>query len=67
MSITVMALCRLERTVQRTLQKLRKRDLVIFEDGLYRIAVPIFSQWIECNAWSTSQLEPFSRRAERMR
>ncbi len=39
-----------ERTVQRTLQKLLKRDLVIFEDGLYRIAVPIFSQWIECNA-----------------
>jgi len=37
------------RVIRRTLETLRKRDLVLQEDGIYRIAAPIFIQWIERN------------------
>ena len=38
-----------EKTVQRTLQTLYKRDLVLREDDCYRIAAPIFCEWVERN------------------
>ncbi len=34
-------------TVRHALQVLLKRDLVLLENGDYRIATPIFSQWVE--------------------
>jgi len=40
----------IEQTVKYKLQILLKRDLVLFEDGLYHIATPIFSQWVERNS-----------------
>lgn len=36
-----------EKTINYTLQALRKRDLVLLEESKYRIAAPIFSEWIE--------------------
>ncbi|MGZ3647055.1 MAG: hypothetical protein ACXVCM_24740, partial [Ktedonobacteraceae bacterium] len=36
-----------EKIVRRTLQTLFKRDLVLLENDLYRIATPIFEQWID--------------------
>lgn len=39
-----------EKTVRRTLQTLIKRDLVLQEDGIYRIAAPIFTEWVERNS-----------------
>jgi hypothetical protein len=36
-----------ELAVRRTLQTLLERDLVLFERGVYRIAVPVFYQWVE--------------------
>jgi DNA-binding IclR family transcriptional regulator len=39
-----------ERTVRHTLQTLLRRDLVLYENGAYRIAAPIFSQWVELNS-----------------
>jgi uncharacterized protein len=39
-----------EKTVRRTLQTLLKRDLVLQENGTYRIAAPIFSEWVERNS-----------------
>src|SRR6266700_973976 len=38
-----------EQTVQQTLQTLLKRDLVLYVDGNYQIAAPIFSEWVERN------------------
>ena len=38
-----------EHTVQRTLQNLSKRDLIRTENGNYRIAVPIFREWMKQN------------------
>jgi hypothetical protein len=38
-----------ERIVRRTVEILRKRDLVVQEDQNYRIAAPIFSKWVEYN------------------
>ena len=38
-----------EKTVRGTLQILLKRDLVLHENGIYRIAAPIFSEWVERN------------------
>jgi uncharacterized protein len=36
-----------EQTVRWTLQTLLKRDLVLFEKSVYRIAAPIFIKWVE--------------------
>ena len=36
-----------EQTVRQTLQALLKRDLVLFEKNIYRIAAPIFYKWVE--------------------
>jgi len=36
--------------VRHTLQMLFKRDLVLLENEIYRIATPIFSQWVERNS-----------------
>lgn len=38
-----------KRTVQRTLDMLVDRDLVVAHDNTYQIATPIFSTWIELN------------------
>ena len=38
-----------EKTVQRTLQTLCKRDLILHENSSYRVAAPIFYEWIERN------------------
>ncbi len=43
--------CRLdEKTVRRTMQTLLKRDLVLQEKSRYRIAAPIFCEWVERNS-----------------
>jgi hypothetical protein len=39
-----------EKTVRRTLKILLKRDLVLQENGNYRIAAPIFGEWVERNS-----------------
>jgi len=39
-----------EKTVRGTLQTLLKRDLVLHERTLYRIAAPIFGEWVERNS-----------------
>ena len=39
-----------EKTVRRTLKTLLERDLVLQENGSYRIAAPIFSEWIDRNS-----------------
>ncbi len=41
-----------ERTVYRALQKLLKRDLVLYEKGNFGIAAPVFSQWVEHNKYN---------------
>ena len=38
-----------EKTVRRTMQTLLKRDLVLHEENKYRIAAPIFCEWVERN------------------
>lgn len=38
-----------EKTVRRTMQTLLKRDLVLQEESKYRIAAPIFCEWVERN------------------
>jgi len=38
-----------DRTTQRTLQNLLRRDLIISENGNYHIAVPIFCEWLGRN------------------
>ena len=38
-----------EKTGQHTLQTLYKRDLALRENGSYRIAAPIFCEWVERN------------------
>ncbi len=43
------------RTAQLTLQNLLKRDLVLSENGNYRIAVPIFREWIERSSQLSEQ------------
>lgn len=39
-----------EKTTRRTLQTLLKRDLIAQESGNYRIAAPIFAEWVESNS-----------------
>ncbi len=39
-----------EKTVRRTMQTLLKRDLVLQEENKYRIAAPIFCEWVERNS-----------------
>jgi AAA+ ATPase superfamily predicted ATPase len=39
-----------EKAVRRTMQTLLKRDLVLQEKNKYRIAAPIFSEWVERNS-----------------
>ncbi len=39
-----------EKTVRRTMQTLLKRDLVLQEESQYRIAAPIFCEWVERNS-----------------
>jgi hypothetical protein len=38
-----------EKTVRYTLQALLKRDLIVQENGMHRIASPIFEAWVERN------------------
>ncbi len=38
-----------EKTVRSTLQILLKRDLVLHDQGKYRIATPIYCEWVERN------------------
>jgi uncharacterized protein len=38
-----------EKTVRNTLQALLKRDLIVQENGMHRIASPIFEAWVERN------------------
>jgi hypothetical protein len=38
-------------SVQRTLEKLQIRDLVIREGSVYQFAIPLFAQWIEQNQY----------------
>jgi len=38
-----------DRIARRTLENLRKRDLVVQEDENFRIAAPIFTKWVEYN------------------
>jgi predicted ArsR family transcriptional regulator len=36
--------------VRRTLERLRQRDLILFEDGGYRIASLTIERWVERNS-----------------
>lgn len=36
-----------ERTMRRALENLLERDLIVLENGNYRISVPLFYQWVE--------------------
>jgi hypothetical protein len=40
-----------KRVVRRNLETLLNRDLIVCTDGIYRIAAPIFSHWIEQNIY----------------
>jgi uncharacterized protein len=47
----IMELCGLDEPgIRQTLQKLQERDLVLLENGTYRISTPIFAAWVERNS-----------------